>query len=231
MKIIVSPSKTQKPDYKKRFEDKDLLFPKEHKKLLALMRKQTKQSLASVMKIKGDLLNITYHNIKNYKSNKAFQAFYSFDGLVFKNLDKTSYKEEELAYIEEYVSILDAYYGILEPATLIKPYRCDMKMNFGINLYKHWDISSYYENELIINLASDEFSKMIKEPMITISFLQYKEGIYKNQATYSKMARGKMLDFCIKNKIKTIESIKRFNLDNYSFNQELSSENLIVFTR
>ena len=49
-----------------------------------------------------------FKNIKDYKTNIPFQAFYSFDGLVFKNLDKANYKEAELAYIKKHVVVLDA---------------------------------------------------------------------------------------------------------------------------
>jgi cytoplasmic iron level regulating protein YaaA (DUF328/UPF0246 family) len=231
MKIIVSPSKTQKPDYTKHFEDADLLFPKQHQKLVSLLKKQRKTDIATVMNLNKDLLDQTYKNIKDYKTNIPFQAFYSFDGLVFKNLDKANYKEAELAYIKKHVVVLDAFYGILEPGTLIKPYRLDMKMNFGLNLYKHWDIDSYFNSDLVINLASEEFSKILHIPLVTISFLQYKNGKYINQATFSKMARGKMLDYLIKNKIDDLELIKQFKLDNYRFNLELSTKSLFVFTR
>lgn len=231
MKIIVSPSKTQKPNHNADFEPKELLFPKKHKKILSLLRKQTKEDLQRVMKIKGLLLDRTYQNIKNYSKLDSFQAFFSFDGLVFKNLDKDSYQLDEMKYIESNITVLDAFYGILEPGTLIKPYRLDMKMNFGINLYHHWDLNEYFKNQVIINLASDEFSKLITEPMITISFLQNKNGKFVNQATYSKMARGIMLDYLIKNKITQISDIKLFNKDGYEYNSDLSDDSLIVFTR
>lgn len=231
MKVIISPSKTQRPDYTNRFESKPLLYPKKHKKLLAMLRKHTKASLRNGMKISDDLLNQTYKNIKNYNQLDEFQAFYGFTGLVFFNMDKESYQEEELSYLEKHVRILDAFYGVLEPGTLIKPYRLDMKMNLGINLYKHWDIDDHFKDDVIINLASDEFSKNITLPMVTISFLQNKDGKFKTQATYSKMARGKLLDYMIKNKVEDIEGIKSFKEDEYQYNNELSKEDLIVFTR
>ena len=231
MKIIISPSKTQSPNYEKKFEDKELLFPKKHKKVLAMLRKHTKASLRNGMKIKDDLLHNTYKNIKNYNKLEEFQAFYGFTGLVFFNMDRNSYSVEDLKYIEENVRILDAFYGVLEPGTLIKPYRLDMKMQLGINLYKHWDISEYFKDELIINLASDEFSKMIDKDMITVSFFQDKTGKHVNQPTYAKMARGRFVDFMVKNKITSVEEVKTFNLDGYCLNEDLSSVSNLIFTR
>lgn len=231
MKIILSPSKTQDISTHPLLEDKELLFPKEHKKLLAQLRKLTKKDIGKIMNIKGDLLHQTYTQIKQYNTNETGHAFPSFNGLVFKGLELDTYQETELDYMKEHVRILDAFYGVLEPGTRIKPYRLDMKMNIGVKLYQFWNIDAYFEGEDIINLASDEFSNMLAIPMINISFLQQKNGTFINQATYSKQARGKMLNYMILNHITHIEDIKKFNQENYTFNQDLSDHANIVFTR
>jgi hypothetical protein len=232
MKIILSPTKTQIEHDHHNFKDQSLLFPKKHKKVLSVLKKLSKSELSKAMKISGDLLEETYKNIKSYKDLKESQAFDFFTGLVFFNLDRENYQEEEYDYIDRHVVILDALHGVLLPGTMVKKYRLDMKMKIGLDLYKHWQISDYFKDDLVINLASDEFSKMLSsDNMITISFLEYKKGTYKNLATYSKMARGKFLDYMIKNKITEIENLKLFNKESYSFNEELSTNINYVFTR
>ena len=106
-----------------------------------------------------------------------------------------------------------------------------MKSKIGLNLYKHWTIDEYFKNELVINLASFEFSSMLHIDMISIHFLQTKNNKFVNQATYSKMARGRFLDYLIKNKITTINAMKLFKEDNYSLNESLSDDTNLVFTR
>ncbi len=231
MKIIISPAKTLKEVNSTLLNDKELLFPKEHKKVLAALKKLSKTDIKRIMKIDKTLLDTTYQNIKNYKENDTLKAFFSYDGLVFKGLDKDHYKELEYQYIENHLRILDGFYGIIEPGTLIKPYRLDMKMKIGLNLYNHFPIDDYFKNEIIINLASDEYSKMIKKNMITISFLQKKEEKYVNQATYSKQARGIFLDFLIKSNITDLNLLKTFKKQNYQYNETLSTESNYVFTR
>ena len=232
MKIILSPSKTQSPHKKKNYSSKDLLFPREHKKVLATLRKLRKTDIKSKMKLSKELLESTYSNIKNYNTLEEFQAFDAFTGLVFFNMDRDSYSIPEHEFIEKHIRILDAFYGLLEPGTMIKPYRLDMKMPIGMNLYKHWDITPYFKDEIIINIASSEFSKMIVSiNMVTICFLQNKDGKYVNQATYSKQARGKFADYMIKNKVEEISDLYRFNEDGYTYNNELSNDNTITFTR
>ncbi|XFA99288.1 YaaA family protein [Candidatus Izemoplasma sp. B36] len=231
MKIVISPSKTmnyQKCEY---LEDKEPIYINKHKEVLSKLKKFKKTDIPKVYKIKGDLIDKTYRNIIDYDTNDSYHAFASYTGLVFFNLDRDNYKDKEYEYIASNVRILDAFYGILEPGTLIKPYRLDMKTDIGLNLYQHWNIDDYFNNDVVINLASNEFSKMLNIPMININFLQYKNGKYINQATYSKQARGLFLDYMIKHEIEDISLLKLFNIDTYKFNDLLSDDFNLVFTR
>ncbi len=232
MKIVISPSKTQNPNKSSYLNNKEVIYIKEHKRILSLLNKLSKEDLKKVMKIKNSLLDITYDNINNYSKLGTFQAFESFNGLVYKGLEKQLYKSEEYNYIESHIIILDALYGILEAGTLIKPYRLDMKMKIGVNLYKHWNIDSYFKDELVINLASNEFSKMLTlKNLVNIKFLQYKNNSYINQATYSKQARGLFLNYLILNQMTNINNMLQFSEQGYSYNTELSDEFNIIFSR
>jgi len=231
MKFIISPSKTQKPESSEYLLSKELLYPKQHKKVLSIIRKLSIADIKEKMKLSDDLTQSVYYNIKNYNSNQAHHAFTSFEGFVFKGLERTVYKQDEYDFIQKNIRILDAFYGVLEPGTLIKPYRLDFITKIPINLYNHWDITEYFKDDILINLASAEFSKMVQKEMINISFLQFKNDKYINQATYSKQARGILLNYIIQNKIESIDKIKEFDLDNYRYNTELSDANNIVFTR
>ncbi len=67
--------------------------------------------------------------------------------------------------------------------------------------------------------------------MITMGFKEKKEESYKSVSAYSKKGRGLMLNYIVKNKITSIDQIKRFNLDGYSLNDKLSDEFNLIFTR
>lgn len=232
MKIIISPSKTQNPTRSKHLSNKNIIFISKHKQILSKLKKLSKENIKKIMKIDKMLLDNTYNNIKNYAKLDTFHAFESFNGLVFKGLEKELYQKKEYEYIESHLIILDAFYGILEPGTLIKSYRLDMKMRIGRNLYKFWNIFNYLKDEIIINLASDEFSKLINpEKLLNIRFLQYKNNSYVNQATYSKQARGQFLNYMITNRIIDIIKLKEYNDFGYTFNQALSDESNYIFTR
>ena len=48
---------------------------------------------------------------------------------------------------------------------------------------------------------------------------------------YAKKARGMMARYVVQNKINTVEEVKDFDLDGYTYNEVLSNENELVFTR
>lgn len=232
MKIILSPTKTQEIRRSNYLEDKELLYPHKTAILLRKLKNISKKKMKSLFKISDDLFEETYFLVENHDELPQFHAFEGFNGLVFKGLDKANYHEKEYQYIKEYVTILDAFYGVLEPGTLVRRYRLDFKVNIGLSLYRFWNIASYYKDEMIINLASKEYAKMLEGvPMINIEFLQEKKGELKNVATYAKQGRGIFLNYLIKNQITDIKQMKQFNLKGYSYNMEASSDENIIFSR
>ncbi len=53
----------------------------------------------------------------------------------------------------------------------------------------------------------------------------------KNLATYAKMARGILLDLIIKQEIDCIDDLLKLEFAGYHYNEALSKENLIIYTR
>ncbi len=111
------------------------------------------------------------------------------------------------------------------------------------NLYDFWrdKVTDYInnelkDNELIVNLASQEYFKAIdrnklQNPVVDIVFKEFKNDELKVISIYAKIARGLMTRFIIQNNIKTKEELKLFNKDGYQFDLDLSNENTLVFTR
>ncbi len=235
MKIIVSPAKTQQNAQVLNVPFTDLRFYDKSEILLSKIQSYSKDELVTLMSIKGKLLEQTLETFASYNQNQPTHGICLYTGLVFKGLEPLEYTTEEQVYLRNHVRILSAFYGVVEPFDAVKPYRLDMKMKvLEEGLYKFWQepINQYFGDEEIINLASSEFSKLIKVPMTSVTFKEEKEaGIYKVVGTYAKQARGNMLLWMIRNNIQTIESIKGFDQCGYQFNAELSTKNNLVFTR
>lgn len=252
MKIIISPAKSLD------FESKvpttlhtQPRFLEESQKLNKKLKTLSKNKLSSLMSISDDLAALNYDRNQNWKipftKKNAKQAIYAFTGAVFQGIDVNSLQEDKIPFLQDKLRILSGLYGLLKPLDLIQPYRLEMGTKIKVgkkdNLYQFWDDAlakslneELKEDELLINLASTEYfkalpKKVLKVPMITPVFKDFKNGQYKTIMTYAKMARGYMVRYIVENNIETIEDLKGFNKEGYGFSEEMSSGNNLVFTR
>jgi len=239
MKIILSPSKTQDRTPVTSQKGRNIENLEKSIFLRDWLRTLSKNELAKLMKIKNKTLDQTYQ-LYQTSLNKLVKkpAIHMYCGVVFGELHLDEYTVEQRDYLNQHVVILSAMYGPLTPDTIIWPYRLDMTMKpQGIRLYEYWQdmIDEYFKDEIIINLASNEFSKMVKKQkhqMITIDFIEKKRhGTSKIVSVYAKQARGKMLDLIIKHQIQQAEDIKLFCFDGYHFSEKDSSDSHYVFIR
>ena len=111
------------------------------------------------------------------------------------------------------------------------------------NLYEYWKedllnsfIADLTKTDVIINLASVEYSKVldfrsISNSTITPVFKDYKNGKLKTIMMYAKRARGTMARYIIQNDIQRLSDLKSAQIDGYVFADELSDEMNWVFTR
>ena len=112
------------------------------------------------------------------------------------------------------------------------------------NLYEFWTDkvteqlnSELKKNEIILNLASNEYGKVINRkkinnPIIDFDFYQMQpDGKLKTIVVYTKHARGLVARFCAETQAKTLNDVKAFNLEGYLINEEKSTENKLVFVR
>lgn len=203
------------------------------------------------MSISDDLAQLNYQRNQEWQlpftKDNARPAVYAFNGDVYRGLDVYTLDTKNIDKLQDTVRILSGLYGVLKPLDLIQPYRLEMGTKLSIgknkNLYEFWKKKvtkalneELEDNELFLNLASNEYfkaidSKTLKVPVIEIDFKELKNGDYKTIGIYAKLARGLMARYIIDTNAKTLEDIKGFNLENYRFHEQLSKENRLVFTR
>ncbi|HCW68342.1 MAG TPA: peroxide stress protein YaaA, partial [Thalassospira lucentensis] len=68
-------------------------------------------------------------------------------------------------------------------------------------------------------------------PVITPVFKEVKAGVAKVIGFSAKRARGMMARFMIDNRLETPEGLKKFAVDGYGYQDDLSTETEWVFTR
>ena len=239
MKIIVSPSKTQTNI----IQLEGLDHPKYHsesRQIIKELKQYRKEELASIMKIKGQLLDQTYHDIKNLKLNQTSltPAIRLYTGVVYDTLKLDDYTVEEKLYLNQNVRIISALYGVLSPMDGVQAYRLDFTMKLkNINLHQFWKdkiIKVFKQDEFILDCASQEFShflKPYKEKVHRVEFIDIVDGQEKIISYNAKKLRGLMVDYCIRNNVKTIDRIKDFSSEGYHFDELRSNQNQSIFVR
>ncbi|EDO26621.1 predicted protein [Nematostella vectensis] len=252
MKIIISPAKSldfETPVQTSLFTQPQFLEESEklNKKLKTLSRKK----LIELMGISKELAELNYERNQNWKlpftPNNAKQAIFAFTGEVYRGIDVTTLAAEKLPILQDNLRILSGLYGLLKPLDLMQPYRLEMgkKLKVGRkeNLYQFWGDKiaealndEMTDDELFINLASTEYfkvvnQKVLKVPMITPVFKDFKNGQYKTIMTFAKKARGLMVRYIVDNNIKDLDGIKTFNTEGYAFDANMSTQTALVFTR
>lgn len=237
MKILLAPSKTRCFDEKYINHNVDKLYFLDEANYIANEIKCFEmEELSKIMKIRNKLLETTFSTYQHFEMLNQYEAIRSYNGAVYKGINVSSYNKKQIDFLNQNVRIFSALYGLHSPFDGIKPYRLDMKMKvLNETLYKYWGnkLDEILKDEnLIINLSSAEFSKMISLPMVTVVFKdKNKIGEYKINGTYSKIARGIMVNYIINHSINTIKGIKGFKENGYHFCEGLSNDKQIVFLR
>lgn len=235
MKVILSPSKTQ--DFSKPLckGNEKLKFQEISSEIYVFLKEMSLEDIVKAYNISDKLALEVKDMIDNYEIGPCSRAINSYTGSVYREIRLDTYSEDELKFLNEHVRILSAFYGVLSPFDLIRPYRLDMKTKIDdLNLKAIWKekyTEEFKDEDLIINLASKEFSSLIKRDFINVEFKDFNGEKYLVKGTYAKTARGKMINQIVKNKIETIEDIKEIQVDNYKYNEDISTENNLVFTR
>lgn len=234
MKIIVSPSKTQMIKMDSRFGAAIPEFAEQAENINTKLKKLNKKQLKKMYKASDKIVDEAHNSIHEFAGADEGQAIFSYTGAVFNNMAVDELNDEQVKYLNDTLVILSAHYGVLKPFDLIKNYRLDYKMQvLNMNLKDIWQdkVNDYLEGEVTINLASAEFSNMIKTKKIDIEFKELRDGKYKIIGTYAKMARGRMINMIAKNMTADAQDIKRFSVMGYEYNEELSNEKKYVFTK
>ena len=238
MKILIP---TDKELNKKATPQEGLELSEKSNEIVAEFAKLSASDLAKVYKIKEDKAMEEFSRWQDIKNNtaKSYKALDLFNGLMYRNIDRDNFDEADKEYIEKNVFITTSLYGIIGAYDLIQEHRLDFLQNVkisGESLKNFWRASydeSIKDEDFVVSLLSSEFeevfSKNQKEKFIKISFMEEKEGKLKVHSTISKKARGKFLTELIKNKVSSVEEMKKIMFDGFEFSKEHSEEKVLAF--
>ena len=163
-------------------------FIPQSSQLIALLREQSPQEIASLMKISDALaaLNVARYAswTPQFSADNARQAVLAFNGDVYEGLDAHTLSHADLDWAQAHLAILSGLYGVLRPLDWMQPYRLEMgtrlRTSAGSSLYQFWgaQIAQCLNQQLadtshdvptdvptnapiVLNLASQEYFKAV----------------------------------------------------------------------
>lgn len=254
MLALISPAKTL--DYSSALPTDNHTLPRlleQSQQLIDVSRKLSASEISSLMSVSEKIAQLNVERFNDWTSEFSFanarQAIFAFKGDVYTGLDAYSLKQSDIEYAQQHVRMLSGLYGLLRPLDLMMPYRLEMGTKLanprGHNLYEFWgniitevinaDLAEV-QSDLLVNIASDEYYKSVKESKINADiikpvFLDQKNGKYKVISFYAKKARGLMARYIVEHKIERAEDLKSFNTDGYYFDVDSSIKGELVFKR
>ena len=254
MIILLSPAKTldfENPAVEKTCTEPEFLSLS--KNLIAGLSKMSNEEISKLMGISDKLAALNSERYKSWnvkhESKNSKQAILAFKGDVYEGMKAWDYTKEDFIYAQKNLRMLSGLYGLLRPLDLIQPHRLEMGTVYanpaGKDLYAFWGdrLCNTLNRELkasgsrfLINLASQEYFKStqpknLEGEIVSPIFKDEKNGKFKIIGFYAKKARGMMASHLIKNRIDSIDGLRKFNNSGYQFESSESTDLQPVFLR
>ncbi|MFI3321027.1 MAG: YaaA family protein [Rikenellaceae bacterium] len=256
MIALISPAKTMLSATEiissgKKIEPTEPRFLNQTNSIISKMLPYSTEELKTIFKISPSIAKELKERFATFfDSNQlSVAAVESYDGVVYKHFKlKVGYSLKQSDYLQKNVRISSLLYGLLRPFDAIKPYRMEgfVRLSYSDErvdmFWRDYQTQTLIEDVKcsggeLIYLASKEEQRAFhwKEVrkavrVIDIQFLQYKGDKLRQVVIYTKMARGEMIKYMVENGIENSEELKKFEWSGYTFNDELSSEDIWVWT-
>lgn len=262
MRFIISPAKkmNETPDildfqgYPEFIEDAEIL----REYMAGLSYGEAK----ALWKCNDSIAELNFERFRQMNLRRGLTpAIMAYEGIQYQYMAPAVMDEASLDYLQEHLRILSGFYGILKPMDGVVPYRLEMQAKLRPELqvscgaedpvdievksfktlYQFWGRrladALFRESDIIINLASKEYSKAVSSYLIsdirwiTCVFGEYKDGKIIEKGTFAKMARGEMVRFMAEQRAESPEEMKKFDRLGYRFAPEASDEKTYVFVK
>lgn len=245
MKIIIAPAKKMQVDQDSFLVQTKPQFMDKTEVLWNFLKSRNFEQLKGIWRANDKIVKENMERLKSERLDKNLTpALMAYAGIQYQYLAGDVLEQSGLDYLQENLRILSALYGSLRPFDGIVPYRLEMQALMtgfrDYSLYHFWDdlISQeiFKDSDLVINLASKEYSRLVepyvkdKQKMVTVTFLENKNGKWRQVATHAKMARGAMVHFMAQNQIENLDGLKEFHDFGYQYDKN-SVGNEIVFKK
>lgn len=199
------------------------------------------ESLLDVRPERALQLHAVYNGFGDAPTGPALLAY---AGEVYRQLQPGGFTKAQMDFARRRLRILSALYGLLRPLDGIAAYRLNMKRQlrpYGQSMYDFWGDKPcrllFGEGEVVVNLASGEYSKMITphmrrgESMINCHFMVDRQGCPRRTLPAVRTIRGKMARYIVQHRIDRPDGLKDFSEDGFVFAHAASGNADFVFVK
>jgi len=252
MLVLLSCAKTMNDKSKVQVpETSKPAFQKEASEIALYMSQYSVEELEQILRINAKIAVENYKRFQNFHSGhiSGLPAVLAYTGIVFKRLNPKDFTDDEFLYAQTHLRLTSFCYGLLKPRDLIKPYRLEGDVKLpelgNKSLYNYWKplLTDLFIREIkavggiLCNLASEEMKSLFdwkrvtrEIRVVTPEFKVSKNGKWTTIVIYTKMSRGEMTRYILKNRITDPEMLKGFTWEGFEYNEELSDGDNMIFT-
>lgn len=221
-------------------------FAENSKEIAKFLSQMDSVDLMQQLKVNIDIAELTQQRYQKFGSLDAMltPALLAYNGIVFKHIAPQGFDKGDMLYAQSHLLITSFLYGFLRPLDIIEPYRVEGAVKINIKEY-NGTIFGYWRDKLtdalidrvkenggiLCNLASAEmkglfnWTKVCKEiKVVTPQFYVRRGDKLKTIVVYTKIARGEMVNYIIKNQITNPSKLCEFERIGYQFIGEDSND-------
>lgn len=206
--------------------------------------------LEHLLRVNRKIAAENYHRYQDFHSEgtSEWAAVLAYTGIVFKRLNPKAFTEDDFRYAQDHLRLTSFCYGLLRPLDVIRPYRLEGDVQLpepgNRTMFAYWQarLTDLFIQEIkasggvLCYLASDEMHGLFdwkrverEVTVITPEFRVWKNGKLATIVIYTKMSRGEMTRFILKNRIENPSQLKDFTWEGFEFHEEFSDEKKYIF--
>jgi cytoplasmic iron level regulating protein YaaA (DUF328/UPF0246 family) len=207
--------------------------------------------LERLLRVNTKIAVENYHRYQRFHADgtPGLPALLAYTGIVFKRLSPKDFSAEEFGYAQEHLRLTSFCYGLLRPLDVIRPYRLEGDVKLpepgDQTMFAYWqtkltdaliaDVEA--AGGILCNLASDEMKSLFdwrrverEVRVVTPEFHVWKGDKLTTVVVYTKMARGEMVRFILKNRVERPEELTHFRWEGFELDASRSEGGKLVFT-
>ncbi len=209
-------------------------FAGEADEAVRMLMQLSPDEVGKMLKVNGQIAAENVQRYAEYFANETLSvpALLAYTGIVFKQIGAADFSETDWHFAASHLFITSFLYGLLRPTDTIRPYRLEGNARLpypdGPTRFEHWqdlltDVlieETKRDDGMLVNLASAEMKRLFKWSrvkrelkVLTPDFKTIEGDKERSVVVYTKMCRGQMTRFILKNHLTDCTELMAFEPD------------------